>query len=112
MLFVHYNDMKADLDAQMRRVAEFLGVEVDERRWPVLVERCTFASMKQRGDEIADFEAHFVGGADTFLYKGTNGRWRDVLTADELARFDRRSEELLPPAAIAWTISGQSALSE
>ena len=51
--------------------------------------------MKRRSAEIADFDSHFVGGADTFLYKGTNGRWRDVLTAEELDRFDRRSQELL-----------------
>lgn len=59
--------------------------------------------MKARPDEIGDFESHFVGGADTFLYKGTNGRWKDVLTDEELARFDARLHELLPPDAIAWT---------
>ena len=88
VLLVHYNDMKADLDAQMRQVSEFLGIPVDEQRWSELVELCTFASMKARPDEIGDFESHFVGGADTFLYKGTNDRWRDVLTEDELATFD------------------------
>ena len=109
VLFVHFNDMKADLDGQMRRVAAFLDIDVDEERWPELVDRCTFEAMKARSDEIADF-AGFIGGADTFLYKGTNGRWRDVLTIDELATFDRRAHELLPPAAFAWTTSGQAAL--
>ncbi|MGH8979267.1 MAG: sulfotransferase domain-containing protein, partial [Acidimicrobiia bacterium] len=45
VLFVHYNDLQADLDAQMRRVAAFLDIEIDERRWAGQVERCTFASM-------------------------------------------------------------------
>jgi aryl sulfotransferase len=103
VLFVHYNDMKADLEAEMRGVARFLGIEVDERRWPDLVERCTFASMKHRSHEIGDFDSKFIGGADTFLYKATNGRWRDVLTADELAAFARRCQELLPADAITWT---------
>jgi aryl sulfotransferase len=66
--------------------------------------------MRERSDEIADFEGHFVGGAETFLYKGINGRWRDVLTAEELATFERLSRELLPPEAIAWTTSGRAAL--
>jgi aryl sulfotransferase len=109
VLFVHFNDMQADLGAQMRHVAAFLGVDVDAQRWPDLVERCTFESMKRRSNEISDF-AGFVGGADTFLYKGSNGRWRDVLTADELDAFDRRSKELLPPDAITWTTSGEAAL--
>jgi aryl sulfotransferase len=111
VLFVHFNDMQADLDQQMRRVAAFLDIEVDEQRWADQVASCTFESMKRRSSEIADFDSHFVGGADTFLYKGTNGRWRDVLTSDELDRFDRRSRELLPPDAIAWTTSGETALS-
>lgn len=111
VLFVHYNDMQADLDAEMRRVAEFLGIEIDERRWPAQVASCTFESMKRRSAEIADFESHFVGGAEAFLFKGTNGRWRDVLTDAELDRFDRRARELLPPEAYAWTTLGRGALS-
>jgi aryl sulfotransferase len=111
VLFVHYNDLQADLDTEMRRVAEFLGIPVDEQQWLRQVERCTFASMKARSNEIADFESHFVGGAETFLYKGSNGRWREVLTADELVMFDRRCEELLPGEAIAWTTSGRASVS-
>ena len=110
VLFVHYGDMQSDLDAQMRRVSGFLGIAIDEHRWPELVERCTFAAMKRRSDEIADFEARFVGGADTFLYKGTNGRWREVLTAEEVAAFDRRVRERLPPEAITWTTHGDTAV--
>lgn len=102
VLFVHFDDLKADLDAEMQRVATFLDVEVDESLWPQLVERCTFASMKQRSAEIADFDRLFIGGADTFLYKGTNGRWRDVLTADEVAAFDEQSAQRLPAQANTW----------
>ncbi len=110
VVFIHFNDMQADLDAQMRRVAAFLGIAVDEDRWPALVERCTFESMKQRSSEISDFGAHFVGGADAFLYKGSNGRWRDALTVEELAAFDRRVHELLDPDAALWTAIGDAAL--
>jgi aryl sulfotransferase len=102
VLLAHYADMRADLAGQMRRVARFLGIGVDEARFPTLVEQCTFAAMKARPDEIADFDRLFVGGADAFLYKGTNGRWRDVLTPDELERFERAQAERLPPEAIAW----------
>jgi aryl sulfotransferase len=110
VLFVHYNDLLVDLDGQMRRVAAFLGVEVSERQWPEQVERCTFESMKRRNDEIADFDKRMVGGADAFLYKGTNGRWREVMTAEELDRFAERASTALPPEALAWTTAGESAL--
>jgi len=108
VLFVHYNDMKADLGAQMQRVATFLGIDVPDDRWAELIDRCTFASMKEHSDKIADFESHFVGGADTFLYKASNGRWRDVLTADELSGFDEQLTSAMPPDAVAWTLSDAS----
>ena len=34
LLLVHYNDLKADLDGEMRRVAAFLGVDVTGARGP------------------------------------------------------------------------------
>jgi aryl sulfotransferase len=102
VLFVHFDDLKDDLDGEMRRVATFLNVDVDDVLWPQLVDQCTFASMKRRSREIADFDRMFVGGADAFLYKGTNGRWRDVLTAEEVAVFDEQSRQRLPADANHW----------
>jgi aryl sulfotransferase len=102
VLFVHYDDLKADLDGQMRRVAGFLDVPVDPSTWAEQVAACTFEGMKARAAEIADFESHFVGGADTFLYKGTNGRWRDVLTPDELANYDATVAKWLTPECATW----------
>ena len=106
MLFVHFNDLKADLDGQMRRIAGFLDIPIDETMWPTQVERCTFAGMKARPDDIAEFESQFIGGADTFLYKGTNGRWHGELTDDELARYDVAVAEYLTPECATWLAGG------
>lgn len=100
--FVHFADLKADLDGQMRRIAEFLEIDVDEARWPAMVESCTFEAMKADPDRIAPFELVFEGGADAFLYKGTNERWREVLTEAEVAAYEARVAELLPADARAW----------
>ena len=110
LLFVHYNDMKADLGGEMRRIADFLGISVPASLWPAVVERCTFEAMRARGDEIGQFDLAFKGGAESFLFKGTNGRWRDVLSADELAAYERRAAELLPRDAVAWLERGRRAL--
>src|SRR5688572_7651701 len=109
VLLVHYNDLKADLAGEMRRVADFLDVTVPEAAWPAVVERCTFESMQARGPEIGDFGRFFEGGTKSFIFKGTNGRWRDVLTPDELAAYARRVAEVLPPAAAAWLEHGRHA---
>src|SRR5262249_15130895 len=62
LLLLHYNDLKSDLAGEMRRVAAFLGVDVPASKWPGVVERCTFESMRARCDEIGSFW-QFDGGA-------------------------------------------------
>jgi aryl sulfotransferase len=110
VLFVHFNDLKADLGGEMRRIARFLELEIPEAKWPARVARCTFEAMRARSDEIGSFEIAFEGGAKSFLFKGTNGRWRDVLTPAELAAYEERVAELLPPDGAAWLERGRSAL--
>ncbi len=39
--------------------------------------------------------AFWDGGAETFINKGTNGRWRDLLTAAECAEYQRRAVDEL-----------------
>jgi aryl sulfotransferase len=107
ILLVHYNDLKADLAGEMRRIAAFLELDVPAARWPVVVERCTFEGMRARPAEIGEMDVAFEGGLkDGFLFKGTNGRWRDVLTADELEAYAKRVAELVPPDAAAWIERG------
>lgn len=111
LLLVHYADLKRDLEGEMRRVAGFLEIDVPDALWPAVVERCTFEAMKARSDEIGAFR-NFEGGAQSFLFKGTNGRWRDELRPDELAAYERRAAELLPPEALAWLEFGRTANAE
>jgi aryl sulfotransferase len=65
--------------------------------------------MKARGAEIGPYEVVFEGGTESFLYKGTNGRWRDVLTEDELSLYHRRVSALLPLEAAEWLEHGSLA---
>src|SRR5688572_13346931 len=96
VLFVHYNDLKADLEKEVRRIAAFAGIPIDERQLPGILERCSFDWMKANADQIGDFAQLFTGGGESFLFKGTNGRWQGVLTPEELARYEKLSSESMP----------------
>jgi aryl sulfotransferase len=109
VLLVHFNDLKADLDGEMRRIAAFIGAAIDPRQWPDQVARCTFEAMKRRAGEIGAFERNFVGGGESFLHKGTNGRWRDVLTTDELARYADAVAKFLSEEQATWLEHGSLA---
>lgn len=96
LLMVHYNDLKADLSGEMKRIAAFLGIETPAALWPELVDAATFDKMKNDGTALLPgIEMGVRGGHQTFLNKGTNGRWIGVLSeADVKAYRDRAAAEL------------------
>ncbi|MGD8832453.1 MAG: sulfotransferase domain-containing protein [Pseudomonadales bacterium] len=106
LMLVHYNDLKKDLDGEMKRIARFLDIEVPEEKWAAVADRCTFERMREDESIVGDMSGGFEGGTKGFIFKGTNGRWRSELTAEELARYDRRLRDSLPADAVAWTTHG------
>jgi aryl sulfotransferase len=42
---IHFNQMKADLPGAIRDIAAFLGIPIDEAKFPAIVEHCTFGYM-------------------------------------------------------------------
>jgi aryl sulfotransferase len=107
LLIVHYNDLKKDLDGEMRRISAFLDIDVNDSIWPTLVEAATFEAMKRDGEMLLPETAIiFQGGSQTFINKGTNDRWRDVLRAEELAQYDAVIAKLDPTFA-RWLERGR-----
>jgi hypothetical protein len=104
----HYGDLQADLDGQMRRLAETLGVTVPEDRWPELVAAATFDAMRARADVLAPDTTNRIWIDNrAFFHKGTSGQWRAVITDDDdRARYARRVEELVPPDLSEWVHQG------
>jgi aryl sulfotransferase len=108
VLMLHYNDMKADLSGEMKRVADFLGIETPPDLWPKLVEAATFDGMKKDGQALLPrLDMAFQGGHKTFLNKGTNGRWKDVLTADDVKKYRDTVAKELSPGLVHWLEHGR-----
>jgi aryl sulfotransferase len=107
---IHFSDLKRDLAGEMRKLAAFLECEIPEDRWPQTVEHCTFDWMKAHANDVTPMSgAIFEGGGQTFINKGTNGRWRDVLTADDVAAYERRALAELGPDCARWLAEGTPA---
>ena len=51
--------------------------------------------------------AFWDAGSDVFINKGVNGRWRDVLTPEESAEYERRAVEELGPECAHWLATGE-----
>lgn len=113
VLLVHYNDLKADLDGEMRRISAFLDIPVNEAVWPSLVEAATFEGMKRDGDTLlAGMERAFEGGHRSFLHKGTNERWRGNVHEADLKLYEEKMRAALTPGLIAWLEGGRRTAGE
>jgi len=113
LLFVHYNDLKADLSGEMKRIAAFLGIETPAALWPELVEAATFDKMKTDGAALLPgIEMAFRGGHQTFLNKGINGRWKGVLSEADVKAYRERAAAELPPGLNAWLENGRAVAGE
>jgi len=109
VLFVHFSDLKKDLKREMLRVAAFLEVTVDaeSRSFAKQVHACTFEAMKGDAEKVAPLGgALWEGGSETFINKGTNGRWRGVLTDAQVEAYERAAEERLGNECATWLANG------
>ena len=109
VLMLHFDDLKRDLAGEMRRVADFLDIPIDENRFPTQVEHCTFDWMRQHGETMVPLHgAIWKDGPRSFLNKGTNGRWRDVLTVNESLHYESRARAELGLECATWLQSGSA----
>jgi hypothetical protein len=91
VLFLHYEELAADLPGCLSKIAIFCGLEVAPERWPGILERCTFAFMKEHESQFdpslamlyeQGFQPH------KFLRRGQAGVWREQLNFQQAKRFD------------------------
>jgi aryl sulfotransferase len=108
MLLTHFADMKADLDGEIRRMARFLEIELPAATMAQIVAAAEFEVMHEQGAQLMPFAQNaWDGGAQRFLYKGVNGRWKDVLTAQDLAAYEAKVKAEFSPALAAWLEHGR-----
>ena len=110
LMLLHYAELKADLPGAIRRVAAFLDIAVPDSDWPRIVEHCSFEYMKAHATASVPLGgAAWDGGAETFIHRGVNGRWADVLTADDTRRYEQMADQELGPECAAWLAAGPRA---
>jgi aryl sulfotransferase len=107
---VHFNRLKANLEGEMRSIATFLGIDLPELTWERAVRHCSFDHMKAHAAQYAPLGGSiWEGGADTFINKGTNGRWKDVLSPEESQAYEQMALERLGPDCANWLMTGTGA---
>jgi len=101
IVLLHYADLSADLEYQMRQLADRLEIAVPEPTWPGLVQAATFASMRAAAEKISD-EGQILKSAAAFFRRGVSGSGQELLTAGELAHYYARAASLAPADMLRW----------
>ena len=107
VFMLHFANLKQDMPAEIRRIADFLGIPIDDSRFDLIVDHCRFDYMKTNAAQSVPLGGAFwEGGAKTFIHKGTNGRWHQTLTAEESAGYERMAIEMLGQDCARWLATG------
>ncbi len=103
VVLLRYEDLARDLDGEMRRLAERLGLTVEGTVWPELVEAAGFQAMRANSALTAP------GGHDgqwkdpqRFFNRGTTGQWRELLDDQDLERYWVRARAIGPDDVVDW----------
>jgi aryl sulfotransferase len=102
IVLVHYDDLSADLERAMRRLAGRLGFDVPERSWAAMVEASTFRTMRARAEQAAPDPSGVLRDRTAFFRRGTSGAGRELLSAKELAHYRERAASMAPAELLAW----------
>ena len=95
ILFLKYEDMKKDHRGAVKKMAEFIGYNLEEGVIDTIVEKSTFQSMKDSPIYNINMGKLSVGsipifkpGEQQFLRKGIVGDWKNHFTPEQNAEFD------------------------
>jgi aryl sulfotransferase len=102
IVLVHYDDLSQDLEGEMRRLAARLGIAVPDAKWPELVHAAEFEQMRARADRLAPDAMGTLKDRARFFRRGSSGAGRELLSSDDLARYNARAAELAPADLLAW----------
>ena len=105
---VHFSNLKSDMPGEIRRIAEFIETPIDETKWESILFHCSFDYMKANATKSVPLGGAFWdGGAQTFIHKGTNGRWRDVLQNKDVLKYEHCAAKELDKECAHWLATGE-----
>lgn len=107
VVMLHYDDLKADLEGQMRALARRLSIDIPESLWPDLVKAATFEEMRANADKTAPGVTEAIWQDNKkFFRSGSSGQWRRVIDQGDLSRYHRRVRDLADSKFAAWAHHG------
>lgn len=98
----HFEQLRSDRKAALRAVAAALDIELTAQQVDDLAPFTSFEAMKADAANLAPNTKGIFAEPAKFFRSGTSGGWQELLSAEQLDRYDERTKELASPEFLAW----------
>ena len=105
ILILHFNDLKQDLRSNIQLISKFLGYNYSDDIINTIYKKCTFEYMKSNSLKCAPLE---FKNSKVFINKGTNKRWKDILTDEDIEEYNKLMGLHFDSNTIKWVENGGS----
>ena len=106
----HYTDYRADLPAELRRLASALEIPLTAPRAAELATEASIERMRERADKVVpSAELGIWRDTSAFLRAGSTGEGAGRIAGRHEARYAERVRSLVPPDLAAWAHEGRIA---
>jgi aryl sulfotransferase len=105
ILFVHYNALLTQPEMEILKIADFLGIPVEDAHLSQVLQKTSFREMKKNADFMFNPEK-LKGSADPFFHKGTSGQWKDVLTDRQIHLYENTVRKNVSEDCLHWLETG------
>jgi hypothetical protein len=108
VLFLHYEELTADLPRTLRKISAFCGLSITSQRWPDILERCSFAFMKQRESQFDPLTSMLYEQGfqpNSHLRQGRSGAGSKQLSPQQGQCFDKTFTERLGDTGLDFAVA-------
>ena len=106
MLFLTYEEMKKDLRAAVKTVAEFMGYNLAPAVLESICEQSTFSSMKKNPSANYSWQdKDRREGSNAFIRKGLVGDWMNHFSEEQSTQFDAEYYKRMAGSGLRFNFS-------
>ncbi|TVS87001.1 sulfotransferase domain-containing protein [Mycobacterium helveticum] len=108
VLLIHYQNLTEDLPGQIKRVADFLSVDLESTRMNTIVQNCSFGRVSGRVEKTAVVGAERISSTNRIPGDHARRPFGAELPPPLIERFDRIAVQKLGSECAQWLEAGRN----
>ncbi len=106
VLLVHYSKLIHDFENEVKRMAQFIAVDVNNLNLEKIKQNCNFLYMKENADQFVPFNGKHMTSAQAFFHQGPERDSQKLISAEKVEKFDKIAFETMGYDCARWLETG------